>query len=90
MLKHNNGKHEVPFNEVMVKLAYAIGVAQPVMAYYEATYMDDREKTTGNIKLDGEWDLTPQGIIKTLDLRRPQFEKTAQWGHFGNGFTWDK
>ena len=27
---------------------------------------------------------------KTLDLRRPQFEKTAQWGHFGNGFIWDK
>lgn len=32
----------------------------------------------------------PLEIIKTLDLRKPQFEKTAQWGHFGNNFLWDR
>ena len=35
------------------------------------------------------YDLTPKGIIDFLDLRKPQFEKTAEWGHFGNNFNWD-
>ena len=39
---------------------------------------------------EANWDLTPNGIIKFLDLRKPQFEKTARFGHFGNGFIWDK
>jgi S-adenosylmethionine synthetase len=34
--------------------------------------------------------LSPQGIINFLELRRPQFEKTAEWGSYGNGFKWDK
>ena len=34
-------------------------------------------------------DLTPQDIIDRLDLRRPQFEATARYGHFGNGNVWD-
>ena len=74
-------RHEPFMGGVIVKLAYAIGVAEPVMA----TVASD-----GIIsKIEG-YDLTPKGIIETLDLRKPQFEKTAQWGHFGNGFTWDK
>jgi len=37
------------------------------------------------------FDLTPQGIIKTLDLRQPIFGKTACFGHFGReGFPWEK
>jgi hypothetical protein len=36
------------------------------------------------------YDLTPRGIIKQLDLLRPQYEKTARYGHFGHGFTWEK
>ena len=69
--------------EVMVKLAYAIGVAEPVMV---TVTVNGNDWTVGN----KNYDLTPDGIIRDLDLRRPQFEKTAQWGHFGNGFTWDK
>ena len=67
--------------EVTCYLAYAIGVAEPV----EATLL-----------VDGKWrpvkgyDLTPNGIIQFLDLRRPQYEITASYGHFGNHFTWDK
>jgi len=37
--------------------------------------------------------LTPQGIIETLDLRRPVYKPTAAYGHFGRsgaGFTWEK
>lgn len=67
-------------NEVYCYLAYAIGVAEPV----EAVVIVDGEQ-----HLVKGYDLTPAGIIKALDLQRPQFEQTAQWGHFGNGFTWD-
>ena len=65
--------------EVFCYLAYAIGVAEPV----EATVIIDGvpENVRG-------YDLTPRGIINFLDLQKPQFEKTAQYGHFGNGNVW--
>ncbi len=66
--------------QVYCYLAYAIGVAEPV----EATVVVD-----GKSSLVKGYDLTPKGIIKGLDLTRPQFEPTARWGHFGNGFSWD-
>ncbi len=89
--------------EVTVKLAYAIGIAQPVMATAKILFYDDldfsKNVVTKNVDLlagDNEYSyknqehFTPQNIIKFLDLRKPQFAKTAEWGHFGNGFTWDK
>jgi S-adenosylmethionine synthetase len=68
-------------SEVYCFLAYAIGVAEPL----QATVVIDgvEEQVTG-------YDLTPAGIIKFLDLKKPQFAKTAEYGHFGNDFTWDK
>lgn len=69
--------------EVIVKLAYAIGIAEPVMV---SALIDGQNLPISR----AVWDLTPEGIIDSLDLRRPQFEKTAEWGHFGNGFIWDK
>jgi len=66
--------------EVYCYLAYAIGVAEPV----EATVIID-----GKAEVVEGYDLTPKGIIATLDLRKPQFEQTARYGHFGNGFAWD-
>ena len=75
--------------DCVVKIAYAIGVAQPVMATATLKYdgLEDKE-----IDLLAEWqyNLTPKAIIEALDLRKPQFEETARWGHFGRGFTWDK
>jgi len=68
-------------NEVLVKLAYSIGVSEPVMAIAD---VDGKI-----ITLDAER-LTPSDIIRILKLKEPQFEETAKWGHFGNGFTWDK
>jgi len=67
--------------EVFVHLAYAIGVAEPLMA--AATIDGTQERVTG-------YDLRPRAIIEFLDLRKPQFRETAKYGHFGNGFTWDK
>jgi S-adenosylmethionine synthetase len=65
--------------EVYVHLAYAIGVAEPLMAV--ATIDGVQEAVTG-------YELRPQAIIEALDLRTPQFVETARHGHFGNGFRW--
>lgn len=74
VLKEMNAK------EVFVKIAYAIGVAEPVMV----TAVADGVEVPIN-----DYDLKPKSIIDFLELRKPQFEKTAQWGHMGNGFKWD-
>ena len=72
-------KHKA--SEVYCYLAYAIGVAEPV----EATVIVD-----GKPSIVAGYDLTPNGIINYLKLRQPQYEQTARYGHFGNGFAWDK
>jgi S-adenosylmethionine synthetase len=64
-----------------VHLAYAIGVAAPVMA---TVTLDDITQPITN------FDLRPQAIIEYLDLQRPQYIATAKHGHFGNGFKWDE
>ena len=74
-------------DKVLVKLAYAIGKAEPVMASYEMLKNGQRQK--GEISA-GQYDLTPRGIIKFLELTKPQFREVAAWGSFGNGFKWDK
>jgi len=77
----------------LVQLAYAIGVAEPVSLLID-TY------GTGTVP-DGEleamvratFELTPRGIIESLDLRRPIYRQTAAYGHFGRDvpdFTWER
>ena len=68
-------------HEVLVRLAYAIGYAEPL----EKTVIVDGKPE----EIEG-YDLTPRGIIKFLDLKRPIYEKTAMWGHYGHEFPWDK
>ena len=68
-------------HEVFVRLAYAIGYAEPL----ERTVVVDGEAE----QIEG-YDLTPRGIIHSLDLLRPIYEPTARYGHFGEGFDWDK
>lgn len=68
-------------HEVLVRLAYAIGYAEPL----EKTVIIDGKPE----EIEG-YDLTPNGIIKFLDLKRPIYEKTARYGHYGEGFDWDK
>jgi len=76
--------HKLHCHEVLVKLAYSIGVARPVMAIA----IIDAQKEI-NLLETREYDLTPQGIIRFLDLKRPIYLETARNGHFGNGFAWD-
>ncbi|GAC1344875.1 MAG: methionine adenosyltransferase [Isosphaeraceae bacterium] len=76
-----------------VQLAYAIGVSEPVSVHVDT-------EGTGQIPdaqiadlIREHFPLTPAGIIKYLDLRRPIFRKTASGGHFGRSepeFTWEK
>lgn len=85
---------ENKYREVIVKLAYAIGRKDPVMASFEATLAELDEENNPQI-INGEidknkYDLTPQGIINFLDLKSPCFEKTAEWGAFGHALAWDK
>jgi S-adenosylmethionine synthetase len=67
-------------HEVFVRLAYAIGHDQPL----EATVIIDG--TQENVQ---GYDLSPNGIIQTLQLKRPLYERTARYGHFGHGFDWE-
>ncbi len=76
-----------------IQLAYAIGVADPVsiMVNTYGTGLIDEDKLVPLVR--EHFSLTPSGIIKTLDLRRPIFRKTAAYGHFGRDdadFTWEK
>jgi len=78
--------HKHKAKEVLVKLAYSIGIAEPVMATAEIT---DSSNLLEIIEVTG-YDLTPQGIINFLDLKKVQYKQVAKWGSFGNGFKWDK
>lgn len=66
--------------EVFVKLAYAIGIPEPVMA---VALVDGKE-----IAITG-YDLTPRGIRELLKLDEITYADTATWGHFGRRCEWD-
>jgi S-adenosylmethionine synthetase len=86
-----------------VQLAYAIGVAQPVSVMVH-TFGTNTVPEAAIMRAVAEvFDLTPRGIIEELDLRKPIYQKTAAYGHFGrepekNGagkgggtfFTWER
>lgn len=80
-------------DECLIQLSYAIGVAQPVSIFvntYGTGKISD-EKLANLIRKN--IDLTPNGIIRRLDLRKPVYRNTAAYGHFGRnekGFTWEK
>lgn len=76
-----------------IQLAYAIGVAEPVSIAVETfgTGITPDDELVKLVKKN--FDLTPAGIIEMLDLRRPIYQRTATYGHFGreeDGFTWEK
>ncbi|MXW22046.1 MAG: methionine adenosyltransferase [Candidatus Dadabacteria bacterium] len=77
-----------------VQLAYAIGVADPVSVMIDTfgTAVVAEEKISGAVKEIFD-DLTPEGIISQLRLKRPIYKKTASYGHFGRKektFSWEK
>jgi S-adenosylmethionine synthetase len=90
-------------HEVFVRLAYAIGYDQPLEATVVIDGKAEQIRHSGLVPEsnggldypiksgnDATYDLTPNGIIKTLDLKRPIYEQTARYGHFGHGFEWDE
>ena len=75
-----------------VQLAYAIGVAEPVsiMVNTFGTGKVDDARLAEIVREN--FSLTPAGMIKSLNLRRPIYQKTAAFGHFGRdgeSFTWE-
>jgi len=80
-------------DKVEVQIAYAIGIPEPVSLLVDTfgTGKVPSEKISGAIRKI--FNLTPKGIIESLDLRRPIYKKTAAYGHFGRTdpeFTWEK
>jgi S-adenosylmethionine synthetase len=74
-----------------IQIAYAIGVAKPV-AIYVTTFGTCRVPDAKIEKAIADtFDLTPAGIIRTLDLLKPIYRDTAAYGHFGrDGFSWER
>ena len=78
-----------------VQLAYCIGVAQPVSVLVDTFGTGIISETTIAKIVQEVFNLTPKGIIQTLDLKRPIYRSTASYGHFGRTpedghFTWEK
>lgn len=75
-------------NECTIQLSYAIGVPEPVSIHIDIPNQDKAFELTEFIKKN--IDLTPKGIIERLDLRKPIYRKTSNYGHFGkDGLTWE-
>ena len=68
---------------MQIQLSYAIGIAEPTSICID-TFGTSKYSEQELIKIvRSNFDLTPKGIIKELDLRRPIYKKTASYGHFG-------
>jgi S-adenosylmethionine synthetase len=75
-----------------VQVAYAIGVAHPVSVMVETYGTETRSIELITQWIDSHFDLRPAAIVEQLDLRRPIYQKTAAYGHFGRtdpDFTWE-
>jgi len=79
-------------NRVLVQVSYAIGVAHPLSIYVDS-YGTGKKSDEEILQIVKEnFDLRPGCIIRDLKLKRPIYEKTAYWGHFGRNdpdFTWE-
>ena len=77
--------------EIEVRLAYVIGVAEPVDVSVDIIRGEKSREPEAKQYLLANFDLRPQGIIKALDLRQPIYGQTAVYGHFGRPeFSWEK
>lgn len=76
-----------------VQLSYAIGVAKPTSVTVDTFNTAKVDERLIEKKVNEVFDMTPKGIITTLDLKRPIYKKTACYGHFGRkdpDFTWER
>ncbi len=73
-----------------VELAYAIGVSEPVSIFVNTFNTGKVEDSAIETAIRDNFKLTPNGIIKTLNLKRPIYSPTAAYGHFGRSeFPWE-
>jgi len=78
--------------ECLVQLSYAIGVAKPISVFVDTKGTGIIPDSAISKMIQKEVDLTPKGIISRLKLRRPIYQKTSAYGHFGRNdkdFTWE-
>jgi S-adenosylmethionine synthetase len=76
----------------LVQLAYAIGVSDPVSVLVDTSGTGRVSEDSLSNLVREHFELTPHGIIRSLNLRTPIYRKTAAYGHFGRqleGFTWE-
>jgi S-adenosylmethionine synthetase len=78
-----------------IQVAYAIGVAHPLSVLVDTFGTEAEGLTQEQIEriVHEHFDLRPAAILRDLDLRRPIYEKTAAYGHFGRedrDFTWER
>lgn len=78
--------------ECLVQVSYAIGVAEPISVFVDTKGTGVIPDSEISRMIQKEVDLTPKGIISRLHLRRPIYQKTSSYGHFGRNekeFTWE-
>jgi S-adenosylmethionine synthetase len=79
-------------DRVTIQIAYAIGISAPVSIMIDTHSTGTVEEKKIEECIKELFDLSPKGIIESLDLLRPIYRKTAAYGHFGReeeGFTWE-
>lgn len=78
-------------DKCQIELAYAIGVAKPVSILVETFGTNKIPEEDIVKKINDEYDLTPKGIIRSLDLRKPIYKHTTNYGHLGKeGLKWEE
>jgi len=80
-------------DECEVQLAYAIGIAEPVSVMVDTFGTGKVEDDIISSAIKEIFDLSPSGIINSLNLLRPIYQETASYGHFGrteSNFSWEK
>ena len=80
-------------DRVTMQIAYAIGVVQPVSIMVDTHGTGKVAESKIEACVKELFDLSPAGIIKSLDLLKPIYRQTAAYGHFGreeDGFTWER
>lgn len=82
--------------ECLLQVSYAIGIADPLSLFIDCRQTNRVDENKILDFIQNNIDLTPKGIIRTLDLRRPIYSPTAAYGHFGRpagtdgSFSWEK
>ncbi|KAK3741441.1 hypothetical protein QZH41_014383, partial [Actinostola sp. cb2023] len=74
---------------VLVQIAYAIGIAEPLSVTVFSYGTSDRSEDELLQIVRNNFDLRPGRIVKDLDLKKPIYQKTCVYGHFKDGFTWE-